>query len=906
MKNKHLKNSNGIAICDSIIMSVKKKRPNFRVIEAVAIAVCGFVATIMSFFSMFSFEYNKPAVVFAAIFFSAVYITLALMGKRGIWIAAGSVFIAMFACYRHLEKLALGFKFIYNRIYSASYHTDINYYKFLKPELEMSSVTTFFVLYLWALALVIYIFTIYRPNSIPPLIVTFPVLEVGLYNGMKVSVLWGMLLVGYWLALFAMTTIDIGEYSGGTGGFVRKENLFFPKRQMRLKVTEKCGVILITEVLAITLITISMMKLTGYRRSDEINKKRIAVRDAVNSFTIDDLAGSVSNITSAFGFTFTTNTHKLGNVDRLRYKDTTDLVVTVSDRVPGAIYLKEFTGVRYTSDEWTAFSDSVYNEDIFSDFKKYSIHPQDFPYIMDHLMYQNKDDYSIRIKSNLRNNHSFAPYCTAPFSIAEYNYDKDVVSKKNDQNEYAYAFFPYSPDDVISQLGTSSRMICSPDRLNDAETRRKIMDYCDKNGLLFNRDGDNYFTLSPNISVQTSYYYDAPDALLAQLVEEQYEKFVYDNYLQIPDTPEMAEVRGEFASLLGDGAKKRTASEQIAVLDALREKVGTMAEYSLTPGRTPNNRDFVNYFLLENHKGYCTHYASAGVILARMAGIPARYATGYVIVGDDFAEAYYHPALHTYKIDVKDNRSHAWVEVYLSGYGWVPYEFTAGYSQQTIDTNPTTATTTESETATETTTTPVSTETTSGDTTETHSPRSTTSANNTTTAALTSAATTAVTTGGAGLGRGGWLGHITIPPKVKYTIYTILLAGAFIVAALLRRALILWLRRKHLREGDPSKRMRYIYGYAEKLLGIMDIRCEGESRMEFAAKVDRALGGRLFPEGSFTACTDAALRAAFSESVPSKSEADASMKFVEKFAKKLYGESKPLRRFWLKFINVIQ
>ena len=29
MKNKELRNSNGIAICDSIIMSVKKKRLNF-------------------------------------------------------------------------------------------------------------------------------------------------------------------------------------------------------------------------------------------------------------------------------------------------------------------------------------------------------------------------------------------------------------------------------------------------------------------------------------------------------------------------------------------------------------------------------------------------------------------------------------------------------------------------------------------------------------------------------------------------------------------------------------------------------------------------------------------------------------------------------------------------------------
>ena len=136
MKNKLLNDSNGIVICDSIIMSVKKKRHNFRAVEAVFIAICGFIATIMSFFSMFEFNYNRPAVIFAAILFSAVYITLSLIGKRGIWIAAGSAFIAIIASFRYIEKLAMGFKFIYNRIYSASYHTDINYYKSLHGNIK--------------------------------------------------------------------------------------------------------------------------------------------------------------------------------------------------------------------------------------------------------------------------------------------------------------------------------------------------------------------------------------------------------------------------------------------------------------------------------------------------------------------------------------------------------------------------------------------------------------------------------------------------------------------------------------------------------------------------------------------------------------------------------------------------
>ncbi|MFR6496913.1 MAG: transglutaminase-like domain-containing protein [Ruminococcus sp.] len=55
-------------------------------------------------------------------------------------------------------------------------------------------------------------------------------------------------------------------------------------------------------------------------------------------------------------------------------------------------------------------------------------------------------------------------------------------------------------------------------------------------------------------------------------------------------------------------------------------------------GKTPRTRDFVNFFLLENQKGYCVHYATAGTILARHLGIPARYCEGY-LVGEDILDS---------------------------------------------------------------------------------------------------------------------------------------------------------------------------------------------------------------------------------------------------------------------------
>ena len=45
--------------------------------------------------------------------------------------------------------------------------------------------------------------------------------------------------------------------------------------------------------------------------------------------------------------------------------------------------------------------------------------------------------------------------------------------------------------------------------------------------------------------------------------------------------------------------------------------VRTSGEYTLSPGTTPEGRDFVDYFLFENQKAYRVHFASAAVALLR-------------------------------------------------------------------------------------------------------------------------------------------------------------------------------------------------------------------------------------------------------------------------------------------------
>lgn len=96
--------------------------------------------------------------------------------------------------------------------------------------------------------------------------------------------------------------------------------------------------------------------------------------------------------------------------------------------------------------------------------------------------------------------------------------------------------------------------------------------------------------------------------------------------------------------------------------------------YSLTPVRNRERRDFVSSFLFDTKKGYCTYFASALVVMARINGIPARYVEGFRV---DPGEV--DPNGDYSKVTEKD--AHAWAEVYIEGYGWMIFESTPIYSE---------------------------------------------------------------------------------------------------------------------------------------------------------------------------------------------------------------------------------
>lgn len=146
-----------------------------------------------------------------------------------------------------------------------------------------------------------------------------------------------------------------------------------------------------------------------------------------------------------------------------------------------------------------------------------------------------------------------------------------------------------------------------------------------------------------------------------------YEDRTYDFYTEYDD--------GRFPRL------SQLCRENSSELESLNEittfilyTLQTQARYSKTPGSVPFNTETVEYFLFDNHQGYCVHFATTAAIMYRMLGIPARYVTGYAVSSGLFED--HKNGNYNYKATVSDISAHAWVEIFLKDYGWVPVEVT--------------------------------------------------------------------------------------------------------------------------------------------------------------------------------------------------------------------------------------
>lgn len=185
---------------------------------------------------------------------------------------------------------------------------------------------------------------------------------------------------------------------------------------------------------------------------------------------------------------------------------------------------------------------------------------------------------------------------------------------------------------------------------------------------------------------------DGIEGLFFSYAASRYCDFLLDNYLSYPTSFESIwinqlqmksndEIKEKYMDKITDdltiNPEGELAFDQGYINDVTHYITSILDDYTYTlkPGSLPPNKDFIEYFLTENKKGYCVHFASAATLMFRYYGIPARYVEGYFASYDKFNRDGY--------AEVLDSDAHAWVEVFVENKGWTPIEVTVGKKENT-------------------------------------------------------------------------------------------------------------------------------------------------------------------------------------------------------------------------------
>lgn len=161
----------------------------------------------------------------------------------------------------------------------------------------------------------------------------------------------------------------------------------------------------------------------------------------------------------------------------------------------------------------------------------------------------------------------------------------------------------------------------------------------------------------------------------------EYSNYVYKTYLQKNEACD-----SQFREVLKDfGANTR--EEVLILAEYIRQHLLERCRYTLTPGKVPQNEDFIDYFYNKSKQGYCTYFATTAVMMFRSKGIPARYVTGFAFdPNENIIDSYEANGERINKVSVDDSCAHAWVEFFLDGFGWVQFEVTPGnFERQDVE-----------------------------------------------------------------------------------------------------------------------------------------------------------------------------------------------------------------------------
>lgn len=393
-------------------------------------------------------------------------------------------------------------------------------------------------------------------------------------------------------------------------------------------------------------------------KHDMMMERQLALEDAV-------LALPVWNLFSQDGTV--TNDAPIGNGREV-------LAIALSEKPTENVYLKTYAADHYESGRWSisedAFAQAVAEQGMTvqeagaqilnmpCEAGKEVLEPGDARTAVDHLAVAAPKQYEYTI--NCRNFGKTAPLPYASLLPEEFVTDGDTAAQKpwmkreysgtlmmggnsaSPLTKYLYSYY-------IADLWSVKDMLISDLSMTNEDKQQE------------EAEDDWYSDYVWRQSVGGS---------ASEAVEKRLEE-----YLQIFGWMGLEEFRSYLSSIQELGNASLTNAirmENVPIVQAMLNDIGS---YSRALDSLSAETDPIDYFLNTSGEGYCVHFASAATLMLQAMDIPARYASGYVVFPKDFEKTE-----EGYTAVVTDARAHAWVEVYVDGFGWVPYEVTPGFS----------------------------------------------------------------------------------------------------------------------------------------------------------------------------------------------------------------------------------
>ncbi|MCG8401180.1 MAG: transglutaminase-like domain-containing protein [Firmicutes bacterium] len=490
---------------------------------------------------------------------------------------------------------------------------------------ETIPMTLFFAAFLFPVLLLLSYAVVHRFNIFLLLLIVVPVLEVMFFFGCLPSVAAFVLLV---LGSFSMFILN--QSAAG-----RRQNSFDVRGNSVLR-RQAGNVSLVTAALA------GLLIITAWLLVSESDYASFT-----NNFSARSQAGETIKKTMSFAYEEKTPPQggitggRFSETDEFSFKGETALTVE-ADSFRGSIYLKGYVGGDYTARGWQPLPDELAKEGekLSGELQAWNLPAEVIKY--DNAMLAKHFSAEKRLLKVTKTDESLLDYQYVPYfltqgSTAELDINEQGVIRggKSKNNSYSASYF-----DILNYDNNLFLL-----------NRQKI-----REGLY-----GNLGLAMGNVSAEQLGSYFGK--------EERYAHFVHKTYTRLPDNLSRRMVE-EFSAINTDLSTE-------SIIKTVMGNLSGRAAYTLTPGKTPAEEDYVDYFLYENRKGYCTHFASAATVIFRLCGIPARYVEGYVVTIEDYARATWTEE-GRYIMDIKDTNSHAWCEIYLDGFGWAPVEVTPG------------------------------------------------------------------------------------------------------------------------------------------------------------------------------------------------------------------------------------